>query len=189
MKNLTRTAIQKSFKKLLDEKNLNQISVRDIIDDCGVSRSTFYYHFSDIPELLESIVKEDADSIIDDYPKIESIADCVNAVIDTSLKNRKAVLHIYKSLNRYIFEKYHWKSCEYAVTRYLDTCIKDTQISEGNRRILINYMKSVCFGIVMCWLDNNLEDSMREDIKRICEIKQGDVQALIKKFQTDTARA
>ena len=30
--------------KLLEEKNLDKISVKDICDECGINRNTFYYH-------------------------------------------------------------------------------------------------------------------------------------------------
>ena len=181
MANFTKKAIQASFFKLLNERPLKQISVLDIVNDCGVSRNTFYYYFQDIPELIESIINQYFDTLIDKHPKIESIGDCIDAITNLWLNNKKAVLHIYKSLNRYIFENYQWSTCEYAVTAYLETITENIEISPEDMRILKNYMKAVCFGIVMFWLDNNLDDKIHDDMKRICEIKQGDVQSLIEK--------
>ena len=40
MSSLTRKAIIESFLKLLDERPLNRIYVRDIVEDCGVNRNT-----------------------------------------------------------------------------------------------------------------------------------------------------
>ena len=48
MAQFTRTAIVNSFIRLLNEKPLDKITVKDIVDDCGVNRNTFYYHFQDI---------------------------------------------------------------------------------------------------------------------------------------------
>ena len=64
MANFTRNAIQASFLKLLDLRPLAQITVKDVVADCGVNRNTFYYYFQDTPELLEDIVKNDAERII-----------------------------------------------------------------------------------------------------------------------------
>ena len=181
MSNLTRKAIQDSFTKLLEERPLKQITVMDIVNDCGISRNSFYYHFHDIPELVEGMIKENADSIIKDNPEIKSISDCINAVIDSSLKNKRAVLHIYKSINRNIFEQYQWKICEYAVESYFKSNIKNIEISPDDKAAIAAYTKSVCFGIVMLWLDNNLDQNMQKYILRICELKQGDLNELIKK--------
>lgn len=48
MSELTKRAIQESFKKLLSNQPLDKITVKNITDDCGVNRNTFYYHYSDI---------------------------------------------------------------------------------------------------------------------------------------------
>ena len=44
---LTEKALAASLKKLLEKKTLDKITVKDITDDCGVNRQTFYYHFHD----------------------------------------------------------------------------------------------------------------------------------------------
>ena len=41
---LTKAAIKKSFLELLNEKPINQISVRDIAEGCGFNRNTIYYN-------------------------------------------------------------------------------------------------------------------------------------------------
>lgn len=57
MPSFTRKAIMEAFLKILDEKPLGKITIRDIVDECGINRNTFYYHFADIPELLETIIR------------------------------------------------------------------------------------------------------------------------------------
>ena len=49
MANFTKQAIETAFLQLLNEKPLNKISVRDIVEKCGINRNSFYYHFQDIP--------------------------------------------------------------------------------------------------------------------------------------------
>jgi hypothetical protein len=41
--------IKNSFIKLLTERPISQITVKDIVEDCGVNRNSFYYHFQ--PEI------------------------------------------------------------------------------------------------------------------------------------------
>ena len=73
MASFTKKAIRDSFVKLLNEKSLSQITIRDIVDDCGVNRNTFYYYYQDLPQLVESIVDEDAERIIRGHPTIDSL--------------------------------------------------------------------------------------------------------------------
>ncbi|MFR8027761.1 TetR/AcrR family transcriptional regulator, partial [Eisenbergiella massiliensis] len=58
MQNITKTALEASLKKLLLKKPLDKITIRDLTEDCGISRMTFYYHFKDIYDLVEWICYE-----------------------------------------------------------------------------------------------------------------------------------
>lgn len=51
----TRQAIVTSFLRLIAKRPPDKITVRDIVDDCGVNRNTFYYYFQDIYAVLEEI--------------------------------------------------------------------------------------------------------------------------------------
>ena len=104
MANFTKRAIRDSFVKLLNKKPLHQISVRDIVEDCGVNRNTFYYYYHNIPQLVEEVVNDEIDRIIREHPAIDSVDEGVNALIGFAMENRRAVLHIYQSVNRDILE-------------------------------------------------------------------------------------
>ena len=55
MANFTRKAIKEAFLKLLNQRPLSQITVKDIVEDCGINRNSFYYHFEDLPALVEEL--------------------------------------------------------------------------------------------------------------------------------------
>ena len=55
MADLTKKAIAEGLKELCHHKDFNKISVRDITEQCGLNRQTFYYHFQDKYELLDWI--------------------------------------------------------------------------------------------------------------------------------------
>ena len=68
----TKQAIKNSFLKLLNERPLSQVTVKAIVEDCGINRNTFYYHFADIASLATEIITDRADSIIQEYANPES---------------------------------------------------------------------------------------------------------------------
>ena len=41
--NRTKDAIAAAFFELLTERSLSKITVKDIVDRCGINRNTFYY--------------------------------------------------------------------------------------------------------------------------------------------------
>ena len=183
MANFTKKVIRDSFLKLLEEKPLKQISVRDIVNECGVNRNTFYYHFQDIPQLLESIIQEDADELIRRYPTIHSAEECLEAIIEFSLAHRKSVLHIYRSVNRDIFEQYQWRVCAHAATTYIDGILVNRHVSPEDRLLLIEYFKCVSFGLVNGWLESGMHDDIHDFTRRICALKQGELEELISRCE------
>ena len=58
MASFTKKAICQSFIKLLSERPIDKITVKDIVDDCGIARNTFYYHYQDIYQVLEDILDQ-----------------------------------------------------------------------------------------------------------------------------------
>lgn len=184
MADFTRKAIRNSFMKLLNEKPLKQITVRDIVDDCGVNRNTFYYHFRDIPQLVETIVRENAEQIIENHPAISSVEEGLEALVGLALENRKAVLHIYRSINRDIYEQYQWGACEHVATVFIDGIIQDRNVSQFDRELLIEYVKCICFGFTMSWLEKGMEGDVRSAVHRLCELKQGELEQMIDRCET-----
>lgn len=175
----TEKAIKESFKKLLAERPLSQITVKDIVADCGINRNTFYYHFEDIPKLIEKIIMEDFEAVIRDYPAVEKIEDCLNAVVESALQKKHVVLHIYDSVNREIYEQYLWKVCDYAIDSYMTVILNGRKIRESDLAVIKKYLASVGFGIISGWLRTGMSEDIRGMLDRICEIKKGMVEQMI----------
>lgn len=65
MSQVTKRALAASLIKLLSQKPLDKVTVKDIIEDCGVNRQTFYYHFKDIYDLVDWIFLEMASEFLE----------------------------------------------------------------------------------------------------------------------------
>lgn len=173
MSNLTERAIKESFIKLLGEKPLAQISVRMIVEDCGINRNSFYYHFQDIPTLLGEIIREEADRIISQYPTITSLDQCVDVAFQFALSHKRAVYHIYNSVNRDLYETALMKICEYLVTTYMDTAFGKDAVSEYDRSVAIRFFKCEIFGLAYEWIENGMKDDAIAEIHHITGICRG----------------
>lgn len=55
MPQLSAAEIKTSLKKLLNDKPLDKITVKDIIENCCTNRKTLYYHFNNIYNVFEAI--------------------------------------------------------------------------------------------------------------------------------------
>lgn len=181
MANFTKQAIKSSFMKLLNEQPLSKISVRDIVEDCGINRNSFYYHFQDIPSLIEEIIKEEADKIIAQCPTVNSLEECVDLAFKFALENKKAVMHIYNSANRDIYERSKMKVCEYIVTAYCDTVFGKNAVSEYDRATAIMFLKCELFGLSYEWIEKGMKDDVINEMYHIIEMSRGFSDEIIKR--------
>jgi probable dihydroxyacetone kinase regulator len=53
--NITKNALASALKGLMKRKPFSKISVRDICEECGMNRKSFYYHFKDKYDLVNWI--------------------------------------------------------------------------------------------------------------------------------------
>ena len=58
MPNFMKDTIKQSFIKLMNEKPISKITVKDIVVDCKINRNSFYYHYEDLPALVMELIIE-----------------------------------------------------------------------------------------------------------------------------------
>ena len=181
MASFTKTAIKSTFVSLLEEKPLNQITVKMIVEECGINRNSFYYYYQDLPALVEEMVQEEAARILNEYPTIDTIETALNASVDFTLNHRRAILHIYNSVNRDIFEKYLWKVCDYVVSTYGKTVLKGREIDDSDRRVISDFYKCECFGLIIAWLDDRMKTDVHSQISRFCKLHRGMIEEMVRR--------
>ena len=53
--------IAEAVRTLLMDKKVKKLTVKDIVEECHITRQTFYYHFEDIPHLFLWILQQGAE--------------------------------------------------------------------------------------------------------------------------------
>ncbi len=178
MASFTRMVIKETFLKLLNQRPLNQITVKDIVEDCGINRNSFYYHFADLPALVEEIVGEQVQALIQKHPTVSSVEECFDAIIELVMVNRRAIYHIYNSLNRDVFERHLMDACQYIVSTYLKAEFAGRSLGEEDLNVLIRFHKCECFGAVIDWLNGGMKDDITDYFRRVCALQKSWVDTL-----------
>ena len=171
MPNFTRNAIKASFLKLLSQRPLNQITVKDIVEDCGVNRNSFYYHFSDLPALVEEIMAEQVSAMVENHPTVDSVQEGSDAIVEFVMHNKRAIYHIYNSVSRDVFERHLMEVCRYVVTTYLDGMLEE--VEEADRDAILRFHRCACFGSVIDWLNGGMKDDVSDYFRRIRQLRLG----------------
>ena len=87
----TKRALAASLKSIMAHKPFSKITVTEIIDDCGVNRKTFYYHFEDIYALLHWMLEQESIEILKHFNLMTDYRDAVSFVMDYIESNRHII--------------------------------------------------------------------------------------------------
>ena len=177
----TEKAIKQTFIRLLGERPLDKITVKDIIDACGVNRSTFYYYFQDIYDLLNSIFESETQAIVESHIEYESWGDGIKEAMKFVLENRKAVLHIYRSVNKEELLKYLSTMADSFVMDAVRTQAKDMQVDEDSIRLIADVYKSGFLGLVTKWLEEGVQSEPMEIVDKIVFLLDGNMKRMLER--------
>lgn len=88
----TLATLQSALIQLVEEKDLGQVSVSDVVEVAGVSRSTFYDHYADVHELAEAACTSTIDSLIESLPVLDP------GLIETPEDPERSLLDFFTNL-------------------------------------------------------------------------------------------
>ena len=164
----TKQAIKNSFLKLLNERPLSQVTVKAIVE-----------HFADIPSLATEIITERADSIVREYANPESPAACLHAAVQFMTENRRAVMHMYRSISHDTVAFYLMQICRHTVEAYAAAAYGDLPISKEDQDILIRFWQCECYGQIVEWLSNDMRYDIQAQFDRLCTLYRGGFDAMV----------
>jgi len=170
--------IQDAFMRLYEHNAVHEISVKKLCEEAGITRTAFYYYFSDIYEVLESI----EDLLIADLKRINTSF----YAQDFYQQPRDQFVFFYDTLN-YIRERSFWfktllnKSRDglfiYKWKRIINEDFSKKfhrdRIRLEEEELVLEMISSGCIGAYTYWVNHLDEVSMeavaKEVLYRLCQ--------------------
>lgn len=177
MPKFTRAAIINSFMKLLNTKSFDSITVKDIVDDCGINRNTFYYNFDDIYALVDEILQEEINKIADAHKPYRSWNEGLLYAADFAVKNKRAIFHLHNSSKRLQLEKYLQKVIYNVVMDFVINESEGIDISDDDKSFIAGFYTCALVGLLNNWLDGEMKEDFTAVINKTailfdCNISQ-----------------
>lgn len=160
----TKEAIHLALRDLLQEKKLDDITVTEVVERCGISRQTFYYHFRDLYEVVEwrflALSEEMQDYLIQADRNDRRLA--LELMVEKMRENKNLMLNIYRAFPRSYLERYliRWSQ------PFLEDQIRERaqyyRISEDAVEFIIDLYSFGIASILLNWLDKGMSSGMVE---------------------------
>ncbi len=156
VKNLMADAVM----KLLFEENRKKITVKDIVEECNITRQAFYYHFADIPELLGWMIDQKADEVMAELRQQKNPKDAIRYWILMSVNARQGFQKSMESNYGKELEKLITDKVESLFFDIATLCMEAQGIDmpEYDRKLLVRLHTYGFMGIMRSWTDEDSEN-------------------------------
>lgn len=149
--------IAEAARRLLLEKNVTKLTVKDIVEECQITRQTFYYHFEDIPDMFRWMLEQGTKQLAQEIEEQESteaglryfflVAVHVNPFI------RKGLQTNYRDDIEKLMEQLVYQLVELAAEKHnlAQSC------TLFDYKLTLRYHSQAMMGILRGWTDEDTE--------------------------------
>lgn len=149
MANFTEKAIQEAFIGLLNEKPLDKITVREIAQSCGVNRNTFYYHYHDVYDLLDTILDSEIELLLADVETVTSMHDALKRSLRFALDNKQGIYHVYTSVNRDRLSQFLYETASIGIRRIVEGQREGLDVAPSDIDYIVELYASMIEGAIL----------------------------------------
>ena len=148
----TKHLLTESLKRLMTQKPLNKISIREITEGCGVNRQTFYYHFEDIYDQVRWMFRQEAVKLLDQQEGVLVWQDGLLQLFRYLEENRYICLCAMHSVSHEHLRRFFQADIYDIIHRVINQLTEDLQTNEEEMDILTHFYVSALAGMVESWL-------------------------------------
>ena len=146
-----------AFLRLLLKKPFRKITVRDIVEECGVNRTTFYYYYQDIYAIVEDI----ADTALAAFAAAlsgESREEDIRDAVGFAEMHRRALLSLWEALGQEAVRRYVYAATYTAVEDFVRREAEGLTLTEGDARMAFLLVREFLFGALHLYLSGEMPE-------------------------------
>lgn len=170
MSQITKNAMAKALITLLEKKTLDKITVKEIVDLCGVNRQTFYYHFQDVYALLDWIFVTEAENVVSTHQSIKTWQQDFLAIFEYLQRNKTFVINTYRSIGREFLEQYLYKAVYGFIYDMVKMEAEQKDIPQEDIVFFADFYKFAFVGLVLEWVRTGMKESPVEIVARVARL-------------------
>lgn len=163
----TKRALSDALKQLIRQKPLSKITIADIITKCNFNRKTFYYHFTDIVDLLKWTLSQETSEIVKQFDLAIDFSEVILFVMEYVENNDyiiNAVLDEVGSDAAFVFFYNDFLSMIERIIE-ADEAKKNIKLDEEYKKFACEFFCSAISGILYRWF----KSKDKEDKEIVCE--------------------
>lgn len=150
---LTEAKLRKALREMMLSLPLKDITVRSLCDYCGIPRQTFYYHYADVYDLLNSIfLNEKVDGMSESQPPVVNL----KALHEYAKANFPFLRSAYNSAGNDLVDDFFFSSIMKTCFSYYLKHPKENLTREGMRVACRRFARAVADEYGYCFRNQDV---------------------------------
>jgi probable dihydroxyacetone kinase regulator len=172
--NITKVALANSLKKLMAEKAFGKINVSDIVNDCGLTRQAFYYHFKDKYDLMNWIYNAEISRFMTDYDTLDTWTDGLIGLCYYMLENKTFYKNALNTTGQNSFPEYLIRYIS-DVSRSAIENLLNVNYDPHKWAFIVSFFSIAVVAFIVRWANNGMKEDPNEYITKIRGLFDGSV--------------
>lgn len=144
--------------KLLFVKRVKKLTVKDIVEACGITRQAFYYHFADIPDLLQWILQRRRDELVNDFLGTGDLEERIHHFLLYAIHVRPIIKRGLESNFSEELEALLWENMYEVFQRSMEQEGLLRDYSHFEQDLIIRYHYQAIKGLLQKWSDEDTKN-------------------------------
>lgn len=165
------------------EKPFNKITIRELTDDCGVNRQTFYYHFTDIVDLLEWMYHEETLGLISQFEGDPlSWKQAILVIMQYVQENAPVCLCALKSIGNKQLRNFFYEDFKQLYQNVFDFITRDMNVDQDFKEFISDLYVFGAEGMMIHWLESGMKESPEQIAEWLSIYLEGNVRSIFERY-------
>lgn len=182
MSQFTKYALEEALKKLLRERPLDKITIQDLTDECGISRSSFYYHFQDIYDLVEWACIEDFSKALGSKRTYDTWEEGLTQIMEEVKNDRDFIYNIYRYMDHQMLTDYLDKRTRGLLYDVIEEEAAGFDVTDDQKQFIADYYTQGMVWTVLTWVEENMKTPIGDVVSNLSVMLKGSFRRALESY-------
>lgn len=182
MHNATKALLADSLIAMLEKKTLEKITVKDLVEDCGLTRQTFYNHFYDIYALVEWIYLRETEKALAGNKDYDTWQQGFYQLLISIRKNKELVRNTCRSTNRDSLERYMYAVIYDQILAVVERQAAEMTVEQKHKNFIAHFYSLAFIALIFEWIRDGMKEKPEDIVDQTAVLIKGDFEKALKKY-------
>lgn len=174
----TKNELAGALKKLMKKHHLYEITVGQIVSECGMNRKTFYYHFEDIYDLVHWILSTEAVDMMASFDLLGDYEAAISFAMDYIENNDYIISCALDDMGRNTLKRFFYDDFINMLRTNIESVVPEGT-DEDYVEFVCKFYTNALVGMILEYTTDVSERNREAHLKYTCEILRRSIPAVI----------